>query len=77
MEPSKKPLNLLMKHLNGNVAVKLKNDIEYRGHMIQCDNYMNIILDAAVEYSNDELVANYGNVFIRGNNILYISVGLT
>ena len=77
MESNKKPLNLLMKQLNGKVSVKLKNNIEYRGNMIQCDNYMNIILNGAAEYSNDGLVANYGNVFIRGNNILYISVGPT
>ena len=57
--------------------MKLKNDIEYRGQMIQCDSYMNIILNSAAEYSNDGLVASYGNVFIRGNNILYICVGLT
>lgn len=77
MDPNKRPLNLLLKHLNGNISVKLKNDIEYKGQMIQCDNYMNIILNSAAEYSNDGLVANYGNIFIRGNNILYICVGLT
>lgn len=75
MEPSKKPLNLLVKRLNNDISVKLKSDIEYKGRMIQCDNYMNVILDNAVEYHNGELKANYGNVFIRGNNILYICVG--
>jgi len=75
LEPSKKPLNLLVKRLNNDISVKLKSDIEYKGRMIQCDNYMNVILDNAVEYRESELKANYGNVFIRGNNILYICVG--
>jgi len=74
LEPSKKPLNMLMKYLNGNVSVKLKSDVEYRGRMVQSDNFMNIILDGAVEYKGDTLVANYGYVLIRGNNILYICV---
>jgi small nuclear ribonucleoprotein (snRNP)-like protein len=65
---------MLMKHLNGNISVKLKNGVEYRGRMVQCDNLMNVILDGAVEYDSDTLVANYGHVFIRGNNILYICV---
>lgn len=74
MEPSKKPLNQLMKHLNEEVVVKLKNDVEYRGRLVQCDNFMNIILDGAVEYHSGTLIANYGNIFIRGNNVLYICV---
>ncbi len=63
---------MLMKHLNGNVSVKLKNDVEYKGRMVQCDNFMNVILDGAAEYNSDVLIADYGYVFIRGNNILYI-----
>ena len=74
MESSRRPLNALMKSLNSNVVVKLKNDIEYRGRMVKCDTYMNIILDGASEFYESNLVANYGNVFIRGNNILYILV---
>lgn len=72
MEPSKKPLNVLMKQLNSYIGVTLKNNVEYRGTMIHCDSYMNIILDSASEYNGDHLVANYGKVLVRGNNILYI-----
>ena len=74
MESSRRPLNALMKNLNSNVVVKLKNDIEYRGRMVKCDTYMNIILDGASEFYESNCIANYGNVFIRGNNILYILV---
>ncbi|MEM1607145.1 MAG: LSM domain-containing protein [Candidatus Bathyarchaeia archaeon] len=63
-----------MKQLNSYIGVTLKNNLEYRGTMIHCDSYMNIILDSAEEYNGDNLVANYGKVLVRGNNILYITL---
>jgi small nuclear ribonucleoprotein len=72
MEPSKKPLNVLVKQLDANVAVFLKNGCEYKGKMVKCDGHMNILLEGAVECKGDQPVANYGNVLLRGNNILYI-----
>jgi len=76
MEPSKKPLNVLVKQLNSYIAVVLKNGVEYRGTMVQCDGHMNLILDGATEYVNGEMVANYGTILVRGNNILYIRIDL-
>jgi small nuclear ribonucleoprotein (snRNP)-like protein len=35
---------------------------------------MNILLEGAVERVNDRLNANYGNILLRGNNILYVCV---
>jgi small nuclear ribonucleoprotein len=72
MEPSKKPLNVLVKQLNANIAVVLKNGCEYKGKMVRCDGHMNILLEGAAECRDDQLVANYGNILLRGNNILYI-----
>ncbi|MEM2341978.1 MAG: LSM domain-containing protein [Candidatus Bathyarchaeia archaeon] len=77
MEPSKKPLNVLIKQMNSYIRVTLKNNIEYRGTMVHCDNYMNIILDNASEYNGNQLVANYGKVLVRGNNILYITLNMS
>ena len=74
MEPNRRPLNALMKNLNSNIIVKLKNGLEYRGRMLKCDGYMNIILGGASEFLQSNCIANYGNVFVRGNNILYIQV---
>lgn len=74
MEPSKRPINTLLRSLNQNVIVRLKNDLEYKGRMVRCDNYMNITLEGASEFNDSNLIANYGNVFIRGNNILYICI---
>lgn len=74
MEPSKKPLNVLIKQMNSYIGVTLKNNIEYRGAMVHCDIYMNIILDGASEHNDSQLIANYGKVLVRGNNILYITL---
>jgi small nuclear ribonucleoprotein len=72
MEPSKKPLNVLIKQLHGNIEVVLKNGCEYKGTMIKCDGHMNILLEGATECKDEQLLTNYGNVLLRGNNILYI-----
>ena len=76
MEPSKKPLNVLTKNLNHHISVTLKNGVEYRGTMVRCDGYMNIMLDGASEYFKDQLQANYGSILVRGNNILYIATDI-
>jgi small nuclear ribonucleoprotein len=76
MEPSKKPLNVLIKQLNASISVMLKNGCEYKGKMIKCDGHMNILLEGANESRDDQLIANYGNVLLRGNNILYIMLDM-
>lgn len=77
MEPSKKPLNVLTKQLNTHVIITLKNGVEYHGTMVRCDSYMNLLLDGASEHLNDNVVANYGNVLVRGNNILFIAIDVS
>lgn len=72
LEPSKKPLNVLVKQLNNYVAIVLKNGVEYRGRMVKCDGHMNVLLESATECFKDEPVANYGNILLRGNNVLFI-----
>lgn len=74
LEPSKKPLNVLIKSIGNNVVIYLKDRKEYYGRMTRADGYMNIMLKGAKEYDSSGLVASYGDVFIRGNNILYISI---
>ena len=77
MEPSKKPLNVLIRQMNAYIAIILKNGIEYRGTMVHCDSYMNIILNGASEYYDGQLLAHYGKVLVRGNNVLYIALNVT
>uniref|UniRef100_A0A0R0IDP7 Sm domain-containing protein n=1 Tax=Glycine max TaxID=3847 RepID=A0A0R0IDP7_SOYBN len=37
------------------------------------DGYMNIAMEQTEEYVNGQLKNKYGDAFIRGNNVLYIS----
>jgi U6 snRNA-associated Sm-like protein LSm6 len=74
LEPSKKPINVLIKAIGSNVAIVLKGRGEYRGKLTRADGYMNMMLKSAKEYNSERLVANYGDVFIRGNNVLYMCI---
>jgi len=74
LEPRKKPLNVLIKSVGNNVTVTLKSRGEYWGRMTRADGYMNLMLKGAKEYDENGLIASYGDVFIRGNNILYICI---
>jgi small nuclear ribonucleoprotein len=40
--------------------------------MNNVDTYMNLILVDAEEFNRQDLLANYGKVVIRGNNVLFI-----
>jgi small nuclear ribonucleoprotein len=71
-QQSKRPLTILQRAVNRRVAVRLKSEIEYRGRMNNVDTYMNLILVDAEEFNRQDLLANYGKVVIRGNNVLFI-----
>ncbi|RLG07710.1 MAG: ribonucleoprotein [Thaumarchaeota archaeon] len=70
----KKPLVMVIKHLNKLVRVKLKNELVYEGKMVECDSYMNIVIEKAIEYEGDGKKAQYPRILIRGNNIMYIQL---
>ena len=69
-----KPLNMLIKSNGANVEVVLKGRGSYRGKLIRADGYMNMMLKGAKEYDNEGLIASYGDVFIRGNNVMYVTI---
>lgn len=69
-----KPLNILIKSNGANVEVQLKGRGSYRGKLVRADGYMNMMLKGAKEYDNDGLIASYGDVFIRGNNVMYVCI---
>ena len=48
-------------------------DLDYRGVLACLDGYMNIALEQTEEYAGGQLKSKYGDAFIRGNNVLYIS----
>jgi len=55
------------------VTVKLNSGVVYKGELQSVDGYMNIALEKCDEYVNGKLRRSYGDAFVRGNNVLYIS----
>jgi U6 snRNA-associated Sm-like protein LSm6 len=73
--PPKKrsPSDFLKSVLGRPVQVKLNSGIEYRGILACLDGYLNIAMEQTEEYVDGQLQAKYGDCFIRGNNVLFIS----
>ncbi|MBD3228138.1 MAG: hypothetical protein GF329_08110, partial [Candidatus Lokiarchaeota archaeon] len=65
------PLKILNKAVNNLVLVRLKDGREYIGRLLETDVFMNLVLTSAEELERDGTpISKYGEVFIRGNNIL-------
>ena len=71
---AKRPLTILQKSTKKNVTVRLKNEVEYKGKMDNVDSYMNLIMTDAEELRDSKVIANYGRVIVRGNNVLFIKL---
>jgi len=71
---AKRPLTTLQKNTKKNVIVRLKNDIEYKGRMVNVDSYMNLIMTDAEELKDGKAVEKYGRIILRGNNVLFIKL---
>ncbi|KAJ1831640.1 U4/U6-U5 snRNP complex subunit lsm6 [Coemansia sp. RSA 2706] len=69
----KTPTDFLNNIIGQRVFVRLNSGIDYRGVLSCLDGYMNIALEQTEEYVDGELRNRYGDAFIRGNNVLYIS----
>jgi small nuclear ribonucleoprotein (snRNP)-like protein len=72
--PEKMPIKALELQLNDIVSIKLKDQRIFRGRLTRCDMYMNLTLADAEELEEDQISAKYGQVLIRGNNILWIQI---
>lgn len=71
------PLKMLGRAVNTKITVRLKSGDEYTGILERCDPNMNLIIVDAEELNNGTVIAKYGRIFIRGNNILYIKLDST
>ncbi|KAF9247892.1 hypothetical protein DTO013E5_3151 [Penicillium roqueforti] len=69
----KDPSVFLSEIIGAPVIVKLNSGVVYKGELQSVDGYMNIALEKTEEYVNGKLRRNYGDAFVRGNNVLYIS----
>ncbi|VVB06292.1 unnamed protein product [Arabis nemorensis] len=70
---TKTPADFLKSIRGKDVVVKLNSGVDYRGILTCLDGYMNIAMEQTEEYVNGQLKNKYGDAFIRGNNVLYIS----
>jgi U6 snRNA-associated Sm-like protein LSm6 len=70
---AKTPADFLKSIRGRPVVVKLNSGVDYRGILACLDGYMNIAMEQTEEYQNGQLKNKYGDAFIRGNNVCYIS----
>ena len=69
---SKNPLQILQNSQGSTILLILKDGTEYKGLLKEIDAYMNMILEDATEMIDNLPVAKYNEIFIRGNNLLFI-----
>eukprot|EP00804_Cyclotella_cryptica_P023613 CCRYP_011941-RA/>CCRYP_011941-RA protein AED:0.23 eAED:0.23 QI:0/0.66/0.5/1/1/1/4/261/97 len=73
IENKRSPADFLKAVLGRPVNVRLNTGTDYRGVLACLDGYMNIAMEQTEEYVDGQLKSKYGDCFIRGNNVLYIS----
>lgn len=69
----KSPTDFLKSIKGKTVVVKLNSGVDYKGILACLDGFMNIAMEQTEEYVGGQLKNKYGDCFIRGNNVLYIS----
>ncbi|KAI4719937.1 hypothetical protein E4T48_03795 [Aureobasidium sp. EXF-10727] len=67
------PSGFLSEIIGAPVTVKLNSGVVYRGELQSVDGYMNIALEQTNEIVDGKTRRNYGDAFVRGNNVMYIS----
>ncbi|KAF9517855.1 hypothetical protein BS47DRAFT_1483053 [Hydnum rufescens UP504] len=71
------PTDFLKNVVGKRVVVRLVSGVDYRGVLSCLDGFMNIALEQTEEHVNGRVTNRYGDAFIRGNNVLYISAAET
>lgn len=67
------PDDFLKQMLGREVIVKLHEEAEFTGQLVCLDGTLNIVLERAEEQRAGKVVSKYNKVFLRGNNVLYIT----
>ncbi|PBP18518.1 putative U6 snRNA-associated Sm-like protein LSm6 [Diplocarpon rosae] len=77
----KDPSGFLSEIIGSSVTVKLNSGVVYKGssraifarELQSIDGYMNLALEKCEEYVDGAKRRSYGDAFVRGNNVMYIS----
>jgi small nuclear ribonucleoprotein len=73
MMEASRPLDALNRARDKRVIVELKNGKKYIGTLKAFDIHINIVLENAEEYIEEQLKRKVGMAFIRGDTIILIS----
>ncbi|RWS18210.1 hypothetical protein B4U80_02354, partial [Leptotrombidium deliense] len=69
------PLTLLRTAQNHPMLVELKNGETFNGHLVSCDNWMNIHLREVICTSRDgDKFVRINECYIRGSTIKYLRI---
>ncbi|ORY96744.1 hypothetical protein BCR43DRAFT_474620 [Syncephalastrum racemosum] len=69
------PLSLLYTAAGHPLLVELKNGETFNGHLVNCDNWMNLTLREVIQTSPDgDKFWRLNECYIRGNTIKYLNV---
>ncbi|KAI8099205.1 uncharacterized protein BX664DRAFT_320654 [Halteromyces radiatus] len=69
------PLSLLHTAAGHPMLVELKNGETFNGHLVNCDNWMNLTLREVIQTSPDgDRFWRLPECYIRGNTIKYLNV---
>ncbi|KAJ9114554.1 U4/U6-U5 snRNP complex subunit lsm6 [Naganishia adeliensis] len=72
-ETSGSPAEFLKNVVGKEVKVRIGQGIDYQGNLSCLDGYMNVAMENTKEMVDGKVTASFGDAFIRGNNVLYIS----
>ncbi|UZJ53548.1 hypothetical protein CBS101457_002868 [Exobasidium rhododendri] len=67
------PNDFLKTVIGKQVIVRLNSGVDYHGTLSCLDGFMNIALEETQEVVEGVQRGKYGDTFIRGNNVLYIT----
>lgn len=68
-----RPLDMLNQSKGKEILLQLKNDKQIVGTLVAFDIHINLVLDNAKEFVNNELKRSVGLTFVRGDTIIYVS----
>ncbi|MDO8628057.1 MAG: LSm family protein [Candidatus Diapherotrites archaeon] len=68
-----RPFDFLSESIGKQVLVEIKGNVQFRGVLKAFDIHMNIVLEKAEQLENNETKKQYGNLILRGDNVILIS----